>query len=181
MKEMNAFDFSLKSIILSRPASTLIDMGEISVIDVFNLPKSENESHFLISINSNKTIGSLNLLYEWENATKIMIEEHIMTHQGLAEIIEFRDGKNLNSVISTHCEYGSEIGPGKGRYHVHIYLKLIHKSNIRIDRNKLKKIVVMHWGRFGVTNPWIYIKALYSTIHVRNYIGKTLEEFLYKN
>lgn len=155
-------------------------MGEISVIDVFNLPRGENESHFLISINSNKTVGSLNKLYEWEMATKAMIENHIATFDGLEQIIDFKDGKGMESIISTHIEYGSEIGPKRGRYHVHIYLRIKHKSYIRIDRMKLKKIVVFHWGIFGVSNPWIHVKALYSTKNIRNYIGKSLDEFLFR-
>lgn len=165
-------------------------MSEFSVRDLrdFYDPDEPNDSHFFITVNSNKTVHDGNQYQNWRDITKLTVNDTFGNRTGLEKVIKFIDNKkppneidgDMDSIITSTVEYADEIGPIMGRYHVHIYLKIKHTSRILMNKEKIKEIFKFAWQIFGVENPYVNIKALYSEKNLRDYMGKDLMEFLFR-
>jgi hypothetical protein len=157
-------------------------MTEITVKNLNDeLVSDEKQSHFFITINSNKSVEEAGIQV-WDEMTKLMVEQDMGNHGGMRSIINFigENGGNYdNNIKSVSIEYATEIGAELHRYHTHIFVKIKHNSKIHIDRTMLKEMVVNYWGILGVTNPYINIRAFFSHKGLQHYMQKDLRGFLY--
>lgn len=148
-------------------------------------PREENperNSGYLITVSTNIRPKNDAEAEEVSECLRETLEE-LLEAEGLREVIDFRKrGHRFTSdfVDDVNSEFVIEIGrmPRGRRVHAHVLLLIKHRSNLRLNYNKLRAFIndTLGDGRCPqFVRAYVQVKFLKGVFDIKKYLRKELE------
>jgi hypothetical protein len=171
--------------------------------NVNNIPPAQTQTDFVITINTNQLVeegsereaevyqGMLDMLGDMTNQNDVNSGPSAwfdFTNQGVATRVASNDptidpdrdysedGVDDIQRIDVYPAFERipEGQPNAGRYHAHVYFRVTHTTNIRIDYHRMEDIIKTHMGLLGV-RPYVWLSYAHSTFDtILRYLRKDM-------
>jgi ribosomal protein S16 len=132
-------------------------------------------SGFFVTVNTNKKPRTQ---LELDSITQALREgiADLCSDDGFKQVIYFLIAGHTfeKHIVNIKVEYAIEIGtsPRGGRIHAHLYIQVVHKSKIRLDKKKIEEILLKYLRKYGINSLYINIRVIGKDKSIKDYIRK---------